>query len=70
VIERVLININASPNAGVICADGDDAQRRLHAFKVLLPEIISWRLTDDNGFAGLLAITLVALDPVGPIGDV
>ena len=30
VIKRILVNVNASPNAGVICTDGNDAQAWLN----------------------------------------
>jgi hypothetical protein len=69
-IQGVLININTSPNAGVIGTNGNDAKRRLDTFQMLVPKIIGRGLSNDDGFTGLLAIALLAFDFVGPIGDI
>jgi len=69
-VQRVLININTSPNAGVICTNGNDAKGRLGALEMFLPEIIGWGLPNDDGLAGLFAVALRAFDFVGPIGDI
>ena len=69
-IQRILVNINASPNAGVVRTNRDDAKRRLHAFKMLLPEVIGGRFANDNGFSSLFAAALLALNLIGPIGDI
>jgi hypothetical protein len=69
-VKRVLINVDASPDARVVCTDGDDAERGLNALKMLLPKVVRRRLTYNDSFACLLAVALVTFDPVRSIGDV
>ena len=56
VVEWVLVNVYATPDAGVVCTNGDDAQAGFYTFKVFLPEVIGWGFANDNSLPGLLAI--------------
>ena len=37
VVERVLVNVDAAPDTGVVCTDWNDAKRGFYPFEVLGP---------------------------------
>jgi hypothetical protein len=54
-VQRVLVNVNTAPDAGVIRPDWDDAEGGLDSVEVLDPEVVDGGFSDDNSLASLFA---------------
>jgi hypothetical protein len=70
VIQGILINVNATPDARVVGTNRDDAKRRLDTIQMLLPKVVSWRFTDDNAAAILLPVPSRPFNFVGSMSDI
>jgi hypothetical protein len=70
VVERILIDVDAAPDAGVVCTNRNDPETRVYALKVLYPQIICGRLSDDRSLSCLLTIASLRFNSVGAISDV
>ena len=70
VVERILIDVDAAPDAGVVCTNRDDAEGRVYALEMLYPQIIRGRLSDDRSLSCLLTIASLRFNSVGAISDV
>jgi hypothetical protein len=54
-VQRVLVNVNTSPDARVVCPDWDDPKGGFDSFEVFDPEVVGWGFSDDNSLASLFA---------------
>ena len=69
-IQRILVNVNTSPDAGVIRPDRDNSETRLNTFKVFGPKIICRGLAHNCRLTRLLTVSTFCLYSVRSIGDV
>ena len=69
-VDGVLIDIDAAPNAGVVGAYRDDPEARFYAVEVSIPKVVCWRLANDHCLASLLTILPLRLDSVRAISDI
>ena len=70
VVQRILVNVNTAPDAGVISPDWDNSQTRFNAFQVLGPQVVSWWLAHHNGLACLFPVSSGRLNFVCSISDI
>ena len=69
-VERVLIDVNASPDAFVVCPDRYDAEAWLNALEMSFPKVVRRRLTDNASFTVLFAIFPLLLNLIRAISNV
>ena len=55
-VKRVLININATPDASVVSTNRNNAQGRLNTIKMFFPKVVGWGFPNHRGLTGLLAV--------------
>ena len=70
VVQWILVNVNASPYAGVVCPYGNDAQGGLYTIKVLYPEVIRRRFANDDRLPGLFPVPSRAFNFVCSVSDI
>lgn len=69
-VQRILVDVNASPDAFVVCPDRDNPKAWLNAFEMSLPKLVRRRLTDNASFTVLFTILPLLLNLVRAVRNV
>ena len=69
-VERVLVDVDAPPDAFVVRPNRDNAKAWLNAFEMSLPKVVRWRLADDAGLSVLFSILSLFLDLIRAVSNV
>ena len=69
-VQWVLVNVDAAPDAGVVCTNWDNAQAGLNPLQMFFPQIVCWWLTDNDTLTCLFSIAARLLNFVGPVCNI